>query len=199
MDITLCVVAGLLAGLGARHLTTHLAGRPPARGVCEATCVAGSLVAAVSGSGPVEALALASLIWWCVCLSVVDLLERRLPNVLTGPGAAVIVTLAAATGQGRAALVGAGLLAGPMLLAHLVSPRSLGAGDVKLAVGVGAAAGAAGPAAWLCVAVGPPLLTATAGLVMRVVQQWRTEAGPVLVPHGPSMCAFTVLALLTTA
>jgi len=199
MDIVLCAVAGFVAGLGARHLTTRLAGRPPARGVCEATCVAGGLVAAVSGSGPGPTLVLIALIWWCVCLSAVDLLERRLPNVLTAPGAAVIVALAAGTGQGRGALVGAGLLAGPMLLAHLVSPRSLGAGDVKLAVGVGAAAGMAGPAVWLCVAVGPPLLTAIAGLVMRVGQRWRPRDGPVLVPHGPSMCAITVLALLTAA
>ncbi|WP_138996739.1 prepilin peptidase [Rhodococcus zopfii] len=199
MEIVLYAAVGLVAGLGARNLTTRLAGRPPARGACEAACGGGVAVAALVGPTPAATLLLAALVWWCVCLSAVDLLVRRLPNVLTVPGAVAVVALAAGAGSGRAALAGAGLLAGPMLLAHLASPRSLGAGDVKLAVGVGAAAGVAGPVAWLLVAAGPPLLTATAGLLMRVGQRWRPRAGPGLVPHGPSMCAVTVLALLTVA
>jgi leader peptidase (prepilin peptidase)/N-methyltransferase len=199
MEIVLYVAGGLAAGIGARNLATRLAGRPPARGSCEFACSGGAAVAAQFGPTVMMTFVLAALTWWCVCLSAVDLLDRRLPNVLTVPGAAAVVALAAGAGHGRAALVGAGLLAGPMLLAHLASPRSLGAGDVKLAVGVGAAAGVAGPAAWLLVAVGPPLLTAVVGLVMRVRQKCRSEAGPMPVPHGPSMCAVTVLALLAAA
>lgn len=199
METLLWGAAGFVAGIGVRTLSSRLAGRAPFHGVCEAACAAGAACATLSGPTPVVMPVLVVLTWWCVCLSAVDVLERRLPNVLTVPGAVVIVGLAAGTGHGRAALAGAALLAGPMLLAHLVSPRSLGAGDIKLAVGVGAAAGVAGPAAWLLVAVLPPLLTAAAGLVMRVGRQWGPGPGPVLVPHGPSMCAVTVLAVLTAA
>lgn len=195
MQTALWFAAGLVAGHGASTLAVRLARRPPVRGACEAACAVGAAIVATVATDPVSTLALAALTWWCVCLSAVDLLERRLPNILTVPGAATILTVAAAAGHGRAALVGAGLLAGPMLLAHLVSPRSLGAGDVKLAVGIGAVAGVAGPSAWLLVAVVPPLITAVAGLVMRMGRRW-SRAGPLLVPHGPSMCVVTVLALL---
>ena len=47
---------------------------------------------------------------WLVVLSLYDIRERRLPNWLTVPGALVILAVAAATGRGVPALVGAGAL-----------------------------------------------------------------------------------------
>jgi len=199
MILVMCAAAaGFLAGTGARTVGARFAGRPPIRGTCEVACAVGAAGAALTAS-PATALALFALTWWCVCLSAVDLLARRLPDALTVPGALVVAGVAATAGQGRAALAGAALLAVPMLLAHLLSPRSLGAGDVKLAFGVGAVAGITGPAAWMLVALVPPLLTAAVGLVVRVRRWGSPEARPVLIPHGPSMCAVTALAVLVAA
>ena len=60
----------------------------------------------------------------------------------------------------------------------------MGAGDVKLALGLGALTGAFGADVWLLGAVGAPALTALFGLLARV----RT------LPHGPSMCVASLAA-----
>lgn len=182
-----------------RVCAARLAGTRPRRGACEAVCAAGAATAATASTWP-GAAGLALLIWWCVCAGCVDVLVRRLPNVLTLGGGAVIVTAAVAAGHGRAAVAGAVLLAAPLLVVHLVSPRSLGGGDVKLAIGLGAAAGVAGAPAWLLTALLPPLPTAVAALIVLARSRRAAPRGPraVVVPHGPSMCAATVLALLVT-
>lgn len=135
-------------------------------------------------------LATAFLVW-CTCLSAVDLATRRLPNLLTLPGAAVILVAAVATGHGRPALIGALLLAGGYLLVHLVAPAAMGGGDVKLALGLGAVTGVAGAQAWLTATIGAFALTAAVGGVLLVLGR----AGRSL-PHGPSMCLATLVALL---
>ncbi|WP_460867013.1 prepilin peptidase, partial [Rhodococcus aerolatus] len=105
----------------------------------------------------------------------------------------VPAALAAGAGRGWPALLGALALAGPHLLVHLVHPRGLGAGDAKLALGLGAAAGACGPDAWLLAALGAPLLT---GLAAAVLLGLRGRARCTELPHGPSMCAATCLAVV---
>lgn len=126
-----------------------------------------------------------SLLAWMAALSAVDIRQRRLPNALTLPGAAVILASAAMSGHGLAAVVGAATLAGAYLVVHLCSPAALGAGDVKLALGLGALTGALGADAWALAAVGAPLVTAVWGLI----------AGLRSVPHGPSMCLATLIAM----
>src|SRR5689334_20921811 len=108
------------------------------------------------GAGATGVLALA----WLVALSVYDIRERRLPNWLTIPGAIVILVAAAADGRGGPAILGAVTLAGLYLVVHMVTPRGMGAGDVKLAVGVGALTGAFGFNVWVLAAIAAPLLTA---------------------------------------
>lgn len=130
---------------------------------------------------------------WCTCLAVIDLRVRRLPNFLTIPGAIAILAFAYIAGNGRAALVGGLLLAGLYLLVHLLAPRALGAGDVKLALGLGAAAALGGADAWVLAAFLAPMGTAIAGGVL-MVSRARTE-GPTVLPHGPSMCGATLIAL----
>jgi leader peptidase (prepilin peptidase) / N-methyltransferase len=122
---------------------------------------------------------------WCLVLAVYDVRTLRLPNWGTLPGAAAVLGYAAALGRAEAALVGAGMLAGLYLAVHLAAPRSFGAGDVKLALGLGGAAALGGAHAWLAAAVLAPAVTALVGLVVRRR----------LVPHGPAMCAATLLAL----
>lgn len=115
---------------------------------------------------------------WLVALTVVDIRRHRLPNILTLPGAAVVIIVAVATGRGLPALLGALILTACYLVVHLVSPTAMGAGDVKLALGLGALAGAFGVDAWVWTALGAPLLTAL----------WALLSRHRVLPHGPAMC-----------
>ncbi|OBK35144.1 peptidase A24 [Mycobacterium sp. 1245111.1] len=126
---------------------------------------------------------------WMAALSCYDIRQRRLPNPLTIPGFALIMLAAAGFGHCRAALVGGAALAAVYLLVHLVAPRAMGAGDVKLALGLGALTGCFGADAWLLAALVAPALTAVVGIVARV--GWSMRA----VPHGPSMCAASAAAV----
>lgn len=118
---------------------------------------------------------------WLIALSIYDLRERRLPNVLTLPGAAVILAVAVLAGRATPAVLGAAALGALYLVVHLIDPAALGAGDVKLAIGLGALTGTFGMDVWLLGAFGAVLLTALAGVVV-------VSRGGSTVPHGPSMC-----------
>lgn len=126
---------------------------------------------------------------WMTALCVYDLRERRLPNWLTLPGAAVMLVAGAMTGKGIAALAGAAALFGLYLLIHVVSPRAMGGGDVKLALGLGALTGMCGADVWVLAAIGAPLLTAVCAAVVLLWRHDRT------VPHGPSMCLASAAAV----
>lgn len=123
-----------------------------------------------------------SVLVWLAALSFYDIRERRLPNWLTMPGAAVVVGIAAAHGRGAPAMLGAAALFTVYALVHLVSPAAMGAGDVKLAIGIGALTGTFGLDVWILAALGAPLLTAGWAVVAAL-----RRSGPT-VPHGPSMC-----------
>jgi leader peptidase (prepilin peptidase) / N-methyltransferase len=131
---------------------------------------------------------------WFVGLSWYDMRERRLPNWLTVPGAAVILACAVASGHGGPAVAGAVSLFSIYLALHLITPAAMGAGDVKLAIGIGGLTGAFGIDVWLLAALGAPLMTAGWAVIVGVRGAERT------VPHGPSMCvtaaAATALAIL---
>ncbi|MEU2037622.1 prepilin peptidase [Nocardia niwae] len=150
-------------------------------------------------------LASAVLTVWCAALTVFDLRERRLPNGLTGSGALMVLGYALHTGQFIAALLGAALLSAPYLLVHLAAPAALGAGDVKLAVMLGGAAALGGARPWVWAALGAPALTACVALgalAGRGVSGSRADdpyPSPITVPHGPSMCLTTSLALSSAA
>lgn len=121
---------------------------------------------------------------WLIALSCYDIRQRRLPNGLTLPGGVAILIGAALAGRGLPALAGAGALTAVYLAVHLAAPTAMGAGDVKLAVGLGGLTGCFGVEVWFLAALGAPLLTAAIGLVCRVRD----------VPHGPSMCVATACA-----
>ena len=121
---------------------------------------------------------------WLATLSGYDIRQRRLPNLLTLPGAAAILVAAWCVGRGLPALAGAAALAGLYVFVHLIAPAGMGAGDVKLAIGLGALAGCFGIAVWFLAALAAPLLTALVGMA-------RSTAP---VPHGPSMCLATAIA-----
>jgi len=137
--------------------------------------------------GP-EAVAAGSVLAWLMLLSGYDIRQRRLPNWLTLPAALLVLAVAVAVGRGPAALAGAAALAGVYLVVHLIAPAGLGAGDVKLAVALGALTGSFGADVWLLAAVAAPLLTGLWGLFVVTAGRGRT------VPHGPSMCLASALA-----
>lgn len=130
----------------------------------------------------------AAVLAWTIALSVVDIRDHRLPNRLTLPGAAVILAAAALCGRGFPASAGGAVLGGLYLVVHCLNPSGMGAGDVKLALGLGALAGALGAAVWVPAALAAPVLTAAAGRVSAARGRGRA------VPHGPSMCAATLVA-----
>lgn len=138
--------------------------------------------------GVVAVVSGAVVLAWAVALSVSDLRERRLPNVLSLSGAAVIPAAAAVAGRGAPALLGGLALGAVYLVVHLAAPTGMGAGDVKLALGVGALTGAFGVGAWTLAALGAPLITAAVGALSTV----RGNGGA--VPHGPAMCAASLAA-----
>lgn len=133
-------------------------------------------------------VAVGIVLLWAIALTVFDIRHRRLPNFLTLPGAVVVLFGALACGRGLPALAGALGLAALYLAVHLVVPGGLGAGDVKLALGVGGLTGAFGPDVWLLAALGAPVLTALLAAVVAVRD--RTASAP----HGPSMCVASLAA-----
>jgi leader peptidase (prepilin peptidase) / N-methyltransferase len=129
-------------------------------------------------------MAVGVVLLWMGALSVYDVRHHRLPNLLTLPGAGAILLAAALAGRGLPALAGAAALTGMYLLVHLAAPAAMGAGDVKLAIGLGGLAGCFGAGVWFLAALAAPLLTALWGVVVM-------RRGVRTVPHGPSMCLAT--------
>ena len=102
------------------------------------------LAAGIIGTAPTaSALSVAAMI----PAALVDVRSRRLPNRIVGAAAVVLAAaLAAGAARGLAVdfahvAVGAAAMAGPLLAIHLLSPGSMGFGDVKAATVLGAAAG----------------------------------------------------------
>ena len=126
-----------------------------------------------------------------VVLSVIDIESHRLPNNIVLPSAGIVLgaRLVSAPEHWQAWL-GAGLCAfGSFLLFALIYPAGLGMGDVKLALLLGFALGAA---------VLPALVVGTlaggaAGIVLLVRQG--TEARRRAIPFGPFL-AFGAIAIL---
>jgi leader peptidase (prepilin peptidase) / N-methyltransferase len=131
----------------------------------------------------------AAVLLWMAALTGYDLRQRRLPNRLTLPGFAAVMLVAAGSGHGLAAALGAAALTTVYLLVHLLAPTAMGAGDVKLALGLGALTGCFGADVWLLAAIAAPLLTAVVGIVARL--GWSAKT----VPHGPSMCVASAAAV----
>lgn len=110
---------------------------------------------------------------WAGALCLSDLRARRLPNVLTLPAGAL--ALAAAIGW-PALLPGIGIWVGLYLVVFLLG--GLGAGDVKLAVPLGALV--SGLAGWPAV-----LMAVLSAQIVTVV--WAAIARSPTVPHAPPM------------
>lgn len=186
------VVAGL-AGLGAGRFGSWLLRRlrrgvQPPRWGCEVAVAltwAAVAVGTWAGTTPLWWTPVPSVLGWlAVLLTTCDLLASRLPDALTlsaYPVCGAVLVLVAYCGRQPgmvpSALFGAVVFAGGYACVSLVVPGSLGAGDVKLAGGLGIVVGAVSPVAVLLVMLVAALLTLAAAVALR-----RRS-----VPHGPSM------------
>ncbi|MDI9900884.1 A24 family peptidase [Rhodococcus sp. IEGM 1409] len=190
--------AGAVAGAGARAIADSWLRRHGYRPVATRCCVpqwavaTGWVVVGALNTSVVQLISSLAVVWWCVAISAVDLAVRRLPNSFTLPGYAVVMVYATVSGTVWAAVVGSVLLAGIHLLTHLMSPGSMGLGDVKLSLSLGALTGLVGADAWLWSLVSASVLTAALGIVLELRRLERRKSGPVAhnspVAHGPSMC-----------
>jgi leader peptidase (prepilin peptidase)/N-methyltransferase len=192
MDALCAGVLGLAAGWCVPSVVAYwITPQTFVRTACAIACAILFAAATTLESG--EAFAAVAL--WSLCLSVVDFSCRRLPNVLTLPGAAAVVVAAAWDGCVVAALLG-GLLLGLLYAGSHLATRGIGAGDVKLAVPLGALAATNGGAAWVAAALLAPLATAVLALALALPHKGvpRTGLHRTVVPHGPSMCAATLVA-----
>jgi leader peptidase (prepilin peptidase)/N-methyltransferase len=134
-----------------------------------------------------------------VPLTVVDLRHRLLPNRLLGPasvaGAGLLSLAAAVTGDWTSlvrALLGAVVLFAGYLVLALLSPRSLGMGDVKLAGLLGLFLGWLG---WGAVVVGAAAGFAVQALVALVLLAGRRIGLRSELPFGPAMLLGAALAI----
>lgn len=211
MNVWLPVLAGVLGLVAGVLVNARLAGRPvrsswrvsvrrprdvvvPLVGV--AVCAAFALRFGPSAVLPAYLyLALVSL-----PLAAIDVEQHRLPDVLTLPSYPIALALLGAAalfgGQGRhmlPAVVGMVALGVLYVVLHLVNPRGMGLGDVKLAGVLGIYLGWLGADTWLVGAFLGVLfggLTAVALLVLRKV------TAKSYIPFGPFMIAGTLVAVL---
>lgn len=155
--------------------------------LCEVATASGCAAVGVTSSSAAQLLSGMMFTAWCVALAAVDVAAHRLPNWWTGSGYAVALVGAIAVGRPVPAIAGSVMLAGIHLVMHLVSPASMGAGDVKLALPLGAVTGLGGAHVWLWSALLGPVLTAGFGVAV-LLRRRRGGDGRSALAHGPSMC-----------
>ncbi|MFJ4688035.1 prepilin peptidase [Streptomyces sp. NPDC088789] len=138
-----------------------------------------------------------------VLLAVVDLRVRRLPDLLTLPLAAAVpallglaALLPAHAGHWPTALLGALVLGAGYLVLHLINPSGLGFGDVKLALGAGAALGWYG---WQALLLGTFAAFASGALYGGVLVAVRRAGRGTAIPFGPFLLAGAYAGVLAGA
>lgn len=158
------------------------------------------VVAAVAAAGVpgVPALGVGATLALLVAAGVLDARSRRLPDVVVVAAVvplASVTVFAALSGDDAFGPLAVGIVSGvvigavPLGVIHLVDPRSLGFGDVKLAAVIGAALGVLDPRAALvavCIAAG-------GATVFALARHHRS------VPFGPFLVAGAVVVVLVVA
>lgn len=154
-------------------------------------------------AGPASLPLLPALLAFASCatvLAVVDVAEQRLPNtvILTTIAATAVLLVLAAVFAWRwmpllwSLVGGVGMFALYLVLA-LAAPRSIGMGDVKLAVPIGMLLGWFGLGVWL---LGLVAAVVIGGLFAVAALASRRVGLRSMVPFGPSMLAGALIAAL---
>ena len=135
-----------------------------------------------------------------VLLSVIDFQHRRLPDVIVGPFAvaAVFLLVLASWGEGSwwpllRATVGAVILFVMYLVLALISPTSMGMGDVKLAGVLGLLLAFLSWRTLILGAAGAFVLVALVGIMLLVARKADRRT---MVPFGPAMSTAALAAVI---
>ncbi|RXZ72683.1 prepilin peptidase [Agromyces albus] len=133
-------------------------------------------------------------------LSIVDLAEKRLPNAVVFPAllavGVLLMAATAATGEWLSpifAIAGAAAMFAVYLLLAIISPSSMGMGDVKLALLVGLLVGWFGLTAWLVGLLAAFVVGGVIALVALILRRVTLRGS---IPFGPSMLVGALLAVL---
>ena len=133
-------------------------------------------------------------------LTLVDLAEKRLPDAVVFPtlGVVAVLLLPATWALGTWwpllwALAGAAAMFAVYFLLALISPSSMGMGDVKLALVIGLLLGWFGLSAWL---IGLLAAFVVGGVIALVALALKRVTLRGSIPFGPSMLAGALIALL---
>lgn len=144
-----------------------------------------------------------------VTVSAIDIACFRLPDVIVLPSfvfsVALVLVESLRQGEPRRigyALAGAGIYFGILLVIHLISPRGMGFGDVKLAAVMGLYLGwlGAGYATSFVLVVWALLVGAVAGSIIGIVMltvQGASRRTP--IPFGPYLALGTMAVVLLTS
>jgi prepilin signal peptidase PulO-like enzyme (type II secretory pathway) len=152
-------------------------------------------------------VAMAALCTVLVALSMIDIATYRLPDRIVLPmlcGSIVWITaVSLVDGQPeriRSALLGSLVYFGVLLLAHLVSPRGMGFGDVKLAALLGLYLGWIAPSSLdaVVLVLWAMLIGFAVGTIVGVIILLRRRSNRPF-PFGPFLAIGTVIALLASA
>ncbi|MFC4137900.1 MULTISPECIES: A24 family peptidase [unclassified Microbacterium] len=133
-------------------------------------------------------------------LAVVDVAERRLPNTLIVwllglliPALALASTLTGDWLRLAWAAAGGAAMFAFYLLMSLISPKSMGMGDVKLAAPIGLLLGWFGLSTWLLGLLAGFICGGVIAVVMLALRRTTLRGA---LPFGPSMLAGALVALL---
>ena len=196
---------GLLGDAVVRRALPALAGSPTPLQRTTTTAVAAALCALLAwrfGASP-ELPAFLLLAITGVQLARIDVIHHLLPNRLVVPllAAGIVLLGAASLALGAWAELVRGLAGGAILfffyfILALISPKSLGMGDVKLAAPLGLYLGYLG---WAPLFYGGALGFVAGGLVSVALVLKNRGNKPKEVAHGPSMLAAALAAILLFA
>jgi leader peptidase (prepilin peptidase) / N-methyltransferase len=149
---------------------------------------------------PVITIAYLFFCAFIVAVSAIDLEHYRIPDRLVFPALAIAVPGVVLVSYQQdipeaipRALLGAATIFGVLLIFHLISPRGMGFGDVKLSFSLGVALGWI---SWGSVYLGLFLGFLLGAIVGIVLIATRVKGRRDHVPFGPFLAAGTVIAIL---
>lgn len=163
-------------------------------------------LAAWRWDSPLEGSVFAAFFSVLVIVCVIDVLHARIPDRISFPAMAVGAGLVgAATAWQRdpvrlgAVVLAAALFWGVLGVAHLISPRGMGRGDVKLGVVLGIALGwvAPGPLAAVTAVFSAFFLASLVGTAIGLVL-WAYRRHNAPYPFGPALVLAVVAVLLAS-
>ncbi|HXW59359.1 MAG TPA: prepilin peptidase [Solirubrobacteraceae bacterium] len=183
------IISYLLLRGHCRSCRTSISPRYPLVETITAACCAGAVLTHDTASGVVLSVTLILLV---VPAALIDLEHRIIPNLITGPGAALALVLGMAldpAGEPARLLAGAAA-AGFLLLAALARPGGMGMGDVKLAGMMGLFLGPA-----VAVALLVALLSGVLVGAVIIARKGAHEGRRTAVPFGPFLALGALVAV----